>query len=96
MKYTDFRIPPELSNCRIFYAVIYINKTYKNLEIELDSNDEKIIRFECTCRKNTINDSMNKKQMMCKHLKDFKEQLKSKGYLKKDEDEFVFTNQKTK
>ena len=91
MKYTLFHIPPELSTRRIFYAIIYINKTYKNLMIELDENDEKIIDFECGCRKNTINSSMNKKQMMCKHLRHFKKEIQSKGYIK-EEDEFVLTN----
>ena len=95
MKFVLIQIPPELSNRRIFYFIIYSNKTYKNINIELDEDDEKIISYECGCRKNTINDSMNKKQTQCRHIKDCITLIKSMGYLKY-EDEYVFTNQKTK
>lgn len=94
MKFTLIQIPPELSNRRIFYFIIYSNKTYKNINIELDENDEKIVSFECGCTKNTINDSMNKKQMKCRHIKKCIRLLQSCGYLKRDEDEYVITNQK--
>lgn len=93
MKFTLIQIPPELSNRRIFYFIIYSNKTYKNINIELDENDEKIISFECGCTQNTINDSMNKKQTKCRHIKECIKMLRLMGYLK-SEDEFVITNQK--
>ena len=96
MKFILKHQPTELQISRIWYFEIYSNKTYKNITIELDENDEKIIEFECGCRKNTINDSMNKKQTKCRHIKDCIKIIRSMGYLKFEEEEFVFTNQKIK
>lgn len=82
MKLTSIQLPLELSNYRVFYFILYFNKTYKNVTLELDDNDERVISFECVCRKNTINDSMNKKQIRCRHIKECIKLLKAIGYLK--------------
>lgn len=82
MLYTRFDIPNEFSEERIFYATVY-NGSYKEMSIELDENDEKIIRVECTCKANIIRAGQLKDQIMCKHLKDFEKKIKEMGYLKK-------------
>jgi len=82
MIYTRFDIPSEFSIRRIFYATVYTNKSYKTMLIELDENDENIIRIECTCKANIIKAGEKEDQIMCKHLRDFKEKIKFMGYLK--------------
>ncbi len=82
MKYTRFDVPDELSEDRIFYATIYTNKSYKEVEIELDENDKKIIRIDCTCVANTIKAGQNKEPIRCKHIRDFEKKIREAGYLK--------------
>lgn len=83
MIYTRFYIPSEFSIIRIFYATIYTNKSYKEVEIELDENDERVIRIQCDgCIANTFRAGQNKPQIRCKHIRDFEDKIKSMGYLK--------------
>lgn len=82
MIYTRFDIPNEFSINRIFYATIYTNKSYKETEIELDENDERIIRIGCTCAANIFKVGQNKDQIRCKHIRNFEDKIKSMGYLK--------------
>lgn len=81
MKYLRFDIPNEFSEERIFYATIY-NGSYKEMLIELDEEDEKIIRIECGCKANIIKAGQCKEQIKCKHLRDFESKIKEMGYLK--------------
>ncbi len=82
MIYTKFDIPSEFSEDRTFYATVWTNGSYKTMLIELDEDDEHIIDIGCTCKANIIKAGQLKDQIMCKHLKDFKEKIKSLGYLK--------------
>jgi len=80
MRYISLNIPYELDSTRKFWAVIE-NGSKKTVMIELDEDDKNIIDFSCSCKANTIKVGENKSQIMCKHLKDFKEKIKSLGYL---------------
>ncbi len=95
MKYISIKIPPELSNKREFKALIYSKSSngndFKKVSIELDENDKKIIDYSCTCKINTINESCGKKQIKCRHIKDFEEKIKSFGYLK-EEEKYIISN----
>lgn len=74
MKVISNNIPHELNNRQIHSDVIYSRSTdgkndYKNVDVELDEDGKKIVDYRCTCKVNTINDSMNKPQTKCKHIK---------------------------
>lgn len=80
MKYLSITIPNEFEEVRKFWATIE-NGSKKAVMIELDEDDKNIIDFSCSCKANTIKVGQNQKQIMCKHLKDFKEKIKSFGYI---------------